>query len=143
MEATHIKDGLFLSQSKYIDDILTRADMLQVKSLHTPVSVGSSLSKHDDPLSDLFLYRSIVGALQYLTLTRPEPLLSIELVNSCKLLHLLIGERLNAFFDIFVILLVMGSFFVQIHNSLLLPTLMLTGQDVPMIVVQQLDFVFF
>ncbi|XP_047335705.1 uncharacterized mitochondrial protein AtMg00810-like [Impatiens glandulifera] len=86
MEATRTKDGLFLSQSKYIDDILTRADMIQAKPLHTPVSAGSSLSKHDgDPLSDPFLYRSIVGALQYLTLTRPE--LAFAVNRACQFMQ--------------------------------------------------------
>ncbi|XP_047342737.1 uncharacterized mitochondrial protein AtMg00810-like [Impatiens glandulifera] len=83
---TRTKDDLFLSQSKYIDNILTRADMLQAKPLHTPVSAASSLSKHDgDPLSDPFLYRSIVGALQYLTLTRLE--LAFAVNRACQFMQ--------------------------------------------------------
>ncbi|XP_047320613.1 uncharacterized mitochondrial protein AtMg00810-like [Impatiens glandulifera] len=95
MGATRTKYGLFLSQSKYIEDIITQADMLQAKSLHTPVSAGSSLSKHNgDPLSDSFLCRSIVGALQYLTLTRPE--LAFVVNRACQFMQNLTSSHWGA-----------------------------------------------
>ncbi|XP_047341229.1 uncharacterized mitochondrial protein AtMg00810-like [Impatiens glandulifera] len=73
VEATRTPTGLFLNQVNYISTILKRANMVDAKPLHTLVATGSSLSKHDgEPLSDPLLYRSIVGALQYLTLTRLE-----------------------------------------------------------------------
>ncbi|XP_047314566.1 uncharacterized mitochondrial protein AtMg00810-like [Impatiens glandulifera] len=47
--------------------------MSDSKPLNTPISYRSSLSRHDgDTLPKPFLYRSIIGALQYLVLTQLE-----------------------------------------------------------------------
>jgi hypothetical protein len=47
--------------------------MFDTKPAHTPDAVGKNLSKFDgDPLTDVTQYRSVVGALQYLTMTRPD-----------------------------------------------------------------------
>lgn len=68
--------GYFLSQSKYAGEILAKAGMVECKSCATPIalkSVSSNTSNTDSlPFGNPSLYRSIVGALQYLTITRPE-----------------------------------------------------------------------
>ena len=47
--------------------------MAESKPAKSPCISGSKLSKHDGkPLSDHTIYRQIVGALQYCTLTIPE-----------------------------------------------------------------------
>ena len=64
-----------LSQKKYSQDLLRRAGMLQCKTAGTPMSALDKLSTLDGvPLSadDATEYRSIVGGLQYLTITRPD-----------------------------------------------------------------------
>ncbi|KAG9449460.1 hypothetical protein H6P81_009425 [Aristolochia fimbriata] len=59
--------------TKYTTDILSRLGLSEVKPLSTPIVTGSKLSKYDDtPLPDPSIYRRTVGALQYLTLTRPD-----------------------------------------------------------------------
>jgi hypothetical protein len=64
---------LTLTQSRYIYSILDRAKMAGAKSISTPMTVSPTLSKHDGKsMPDLFLFRSIVGALQYVTITRPD-----------------------------------------------------------------------
>ena len=62
-----------LSQHKYTQDILTCTTMLDSKPATTLRLLGKTLSYLDgEPLLDATLYRSTVGALQYLTLTRPK-----------------------------------------------------------------------
>ncbi|KAG8366106.1 hypothetical protein BUALT_Bualt17G0041400 [Buddleja alternifolia] len=53
--------------------------------LKTPMSSDSSLSKVGIPFDDPKLYRQIVGALQYLTLTRPD--LSFCVNKVCQFMH--------------------------------------------------------
>ena len=72
LEATQLQDGLFLSQTKYAHDILARAQMLDSKPIATPMVVSQHLSSDGDAFADSTLYRSIVGALQYLTITRSD-----------------------------------------------------------------------
>ncbi|XP_026442236.1 uncharacterized protein LOC113341659 [Papaver somniferum] len=64
---------LLLTQNKYSIDILRKHDMLGCKPCKTPVGSGPRVSAYDgDPLKDAASYRSLVGGLQYLTLTRPD-----------------------------------------------------------------------
>ncbi|PKI66392.1 hypothetical protein CRG98_013194 [Punica granatum] len=73
MEAKSDSAGLYLTQSKYIHDIIVRTSMLDCKPISSPVAAGSRLSLHDGhPFEDPSLYRSVVGCLQYLSLTRPD-----------------------------------------------------------------------
>lgn len=66
-------DGLFLSQRQYAVDLLHRAGMSECHSTATPVDTKAKLSATDGaPVSDPTEYRSLIGALQYLTLTRPD-----------------------------------------------------------------------
>ncbi|GKC43841.1 ribonuclease H-like domain-containing protein [Tanacetum coccineum] len=62
---------MFLSQQKYATEVLDRAGMLNCKPCRTPVDTDSKLSADGAPISDSTLYRSLAGALQYLTFTRP------------------------------------------------------------------------
>uniref|UniRef100_A0A251ULI3 Putative reverse transcriptase, RNA-dependent DNA polymerase n=1 Tax=Helianthus annuus TaxID=4232 RepID=A0A251ULI3_HELAN len=67
------KNGIFLSQAQYAKDIIARASMSSCKPCSTPVDLSSKLSATDGALfSDPTLYRSLAGALQYLTFTRPD-----------------------------------------------------------------------
>lgn len=82
VEVKHLSNGsLLLTQSKYIRDLLTRANMLDCKGISSPMVSNCKLSHFGtDTLSDPYEYRSIVGALQYLTLTRPDITYSVNKV---------------------------------------------------------------
>lgn len=78
--------SLFLSQQNYFNDLLKHVDMFSCKSMATPMAAGSSFSiKIGDVLSDSKQYRSIVGTLQYCTITRPD--LSFVVNKACQFLH--------------------------------------------------------
>uniref|UniRef100_A0A803P961 Integrase catalytic domain-containing protein n=1 Tax=Cannabis sativa TaxID=3483 RepID=A0A803P961_CANSA len=67
--------------TKYAKDLLCKAKMQEVKSISTPMTSGLKLSPYgSDPVEDPKLYRSVVGALQYLTITRPEIAYSVNKV---------------------------------------------------------------
>ena len=66
-------EGLHLSQTKYVGDILRKSHMLGSKGCNTPFSVADKLQKDKGCIfENLSLYRSIISSLQYLTLTRPN-----------------------------------------------------------------------
>lgn len=73
IEVSQTPDGMLLSQQKYIKDVLLRAKMDDCKPIATPMSSSTRLSSRvDEVFPDPSLYRSTVGALQYLTITRPD-----------------------------------------------------------------------
>nr|GEV17898.1 ribonuclease H-like domain-containing protein [Tanacetum cinerariifolium] len=65
-------DIAYLLLYKYATEVLERAGMLTCNPCHTPVDMDSKLFADGDPVSNPTLYRSLVGALQYLTFTRPD-----------------------------------------------------------------------
>ncbi|XP_028072572.1 uncharacterized protein LOC114274795 [Camellia sinensis] len=72
-DVVHSSAGYFLSQSKYALDILAKAGLTNCKPCAAPMSVKpSSTASPSVPFSQPSLYRSLVGALQYLTITRPD-----------------------------------------------------------------------
>ncbi|XP_021803810.1 uncharacterized protein LOC110748084 [Prunus avium] len=64
--------SIFLSQAKYIQELLTKASMVDCKPCTTPASLVKLDTTSGDLLHDPTQYRSLVGALQYLTWTRPD-----------------------------------------------------------------------
>lgn len=75
IEVHHTSPGLILTQRKYIQDLLKRTNMVFSNGVPTPMLPSDKLLlKTGDPLSaeDTTRYRSVVGALQYLSLTRPD-----------------------------------------------------------------------
>nr|XP_048323011.1 uncharacterized mitochondrial protein AtMg00810-like [Ziziphus jujuba var. spinosa] len=66
-------NGMHLSQTRYIEDLLQRIGMADCSISPTPTSIGIQLNKTvGSAFKNVFMYRSTIGALQYLTLTRPE-----------------------------------------------------------------------
>ncbi|KAF5462652.1 hypothetical protein F2P56_018640 [Juglans regia] len=72
LEVTHSETGIFLSQMKYARDILLRANLLDSKPIATPMVVSTHLTAAGSKFNSPTTYRSLVGALQYLTITRPD-----------------------------------------------------------------------
>lgn len=82
IEITCTTNGLHLCQSKYIRDLLDKAHMSGAKGTGKPMVSSSKLSKgQGSPTIDGSLYRSVVGALQYITITRPDITFSVNKVS--------------------------------------------------------------
>jgi len=81
IQITHTSTGLFLSQSKYVEDLLVKSEMVDAKPCDNPYLPYNRLLKEDgEPYPNPTVYRSIVGALQYLTFTRPDIAFSVHQV---------------------------------------------------------------
>ncbi|GJR85524.1 hypothetical protein Tco_0209535 [Tanacetum coccineum] len=66
-------EGIFISQDKYVIEILKKFDFESVKSAITPMETKAPLAKDEGgPDVDLHLYRSMIGCLTYLTASRPD-----------------------------------------------------------------------
>jgi Reverse transcriptase (RNA-dependent DNA polymerase) len=89
IEVNYVSGGLFVTQTIYLHSIVTQttylhsilecANMVGAKPCKTPMQSGLKLFKTDGTsLSDPFLYRTIVGALQYATITRPDLAFSVN-----------------------------------------------------------------
>jgi hypothetical protein len=88
IEVKQTSDGILLSQEKYATGLLRKVGMLACKPIATPMSTSEKLSAHvGDPLSaeETTKYRSVVGALQYLSHTRSDLAFSIN--KACQYLN--------------------------------------------------------
>jgi hypothetical protein len=86
IQVTRTSDGLHLCQSKYVHDILTQTHMTGAQPAQSLCASGSKLSRFEgEALADPSDYKSLVGALQYCTLTRPDLACSVN--QLCQHLH--------------------------------------------------------
>nr|GEZ86091.1 putative ribonuclease H-like domain-containing protein [Tanacetum cinerariifolium] len=67
------KDGIFISQDKYVAEILRKFKLTEGKSASKPIDTKKPLLKdHDGEDVDVHTYRSMIGSLMYLTSSRPN-----------------------------------------------------------------------
>ncbi|GKB49277.1 retrovirus-related pol polyprotein from transposon TNT 1-94 [Tanacetum coccineum] len=67
------EDGIFISQDKYVTEILNKFGFSNVKTASTPMETHKPLLKDADGEDvDEHLYRSMIGSLVYLTSSRPD-----------------------------------------------------------------------
>jgi hypothetical protein len=86
IHVTTTPTSLFLGQEQYALELLKRAGMEHCNPVSTPIDTKAKLSATDgQPVSNPTEYRSIAGALQYLTLTRPN--LQYVVQQACLFMH--------------------------------------------------------
>ncbi|XP_019096492.1 PREDICTED: uncharacterized protein LOC109130870 [Camelina sativa] len=86
IQAQFHPQGLFLSQQKYAEDLLIEAAMSNCSSVATPLSQQLNRTPMQDKLfKNPKYFRSLVGKLQYLTLTRPDIQFAVNYV--CHKMH--------------------------------------------------------
>nr|GEY23591.1 hypothetical protein [Tanacetum cinerariifolium] len=73
LQVNQREDGIFISQDKYVAEILKKFDFISVKTTSTPIETKKPLVKDTKAADvDVHLYRSMIGSLMYLTTSRPD-----------------------------------------------------------------------
>ncbi|GJT92971.1 putative ribonuclease H-like domain-containing protein [Tanacetum coccineum] len=73
LQVTQKDDGIFISQDKYVDEILKKFGFSTVRIASTPMETSNPLLKDAEAEDvDVHLYRSMIGSLMYLTSSRPD-----------------------------------------------------------------------
>ncbi|GKC95116.1 putative ribonuclease H-like domain-containing protein [Tanacetum coccineum] len=71
LQVTQKDDGIFISQDKYVDEILKKFGFSTIKTASTPIETSKLLLKDVEAEDvDVYLYRSMIGSLMYLTASR-------------------------------------------------------------------------
>ena len=82
MEIYQCSWGIFISQRKYAMDILKKFKLESCKEVATPLAQNEKISKNDgEKLEEPSAYRSLVGSLLYLTVTRPDLMFPASLLS--------------------------------------------------------------
>nr|GFA74242.1 uncharacterized mitochondrial protein AtMg00810-like [Tanacetum cinerariifolium] len=72
------EDGIFISQDKYVADILKKFDFLSVKTAIAPIETQKPLVKDEEAADvDVYLYRSMISSLMYLTASRTDIMFAV------------------------------------------------------------------
>lgn len=82
IEFSSTSSGFYLSQEKYIQDLLARSGLTDKRVVDTPMELGIHLRPNDgEPLQDPTRYRHLVGSLVYLGVTRPNISHSVHILS--------------------------------------------------------------
>ncbi|XP_049368381.1 uncharacterized mitochondrial protein AtMg00810-like [Solanum verrucosum] len=88
VQVVRSSDSLHFSQQKYISDLLLKFHMHTCKPVGTPLASRTTISLVDcELLSEPSEYMSMVGALQYLTLTRPDIAYAVNAISQFMHAH--------------------------------------------------------
>ncbi|GJU67789.1 ribonuclease H-like domain, reverse transcriptase, RNA-dependent DNA polymerase [Tanacetum coccineum] len=67
-----------ISQDKYVDEILKKFGFSTMKTASTPMETSKPLLKDENAKDvDVYLYRSMIGSLMYLTSSRPDIMFAV------------------------------------------------------------------
>ena len=81
LQIHQLKYGIFVTQSKYIKEILKTFGLEESKPVSTPMAIGHKLSKNDESVEvNQTMYRSMIGKLQYVGHSRLDIALAIGIV---------------------------------------------------------------
>ncbi|GJT29138.1 putative ribonuclease H-like domain-containing protein [Tanacetum coccineum] len=100
LQVKQLPAGIFISQDKYVKDMLTKFDMESVRSATTPYEAAKTKLKDEtDPPVNVHLYRSMIGSLMYLTASRPDIMFAVSACSRHQVTPL--TSHLNAVKKIF------------------------------------------
>ena len=79
---SHSQQGIFLSQNKYVVDLLKETGKLDCKPASTPIDPNHKLGEaNDDVVVNREMYQRLVGRLIYLSHTWPDIAYAISVVS--------------------------------------------------------------
>ena len=81
VEVMRSKRGIFLSQRKYVLDLLAETRKLATKPCHSPMAQSLYLTRKGELFEHPKRYRRLVGKLNYHKVTRPDIAYSVSVVN--------------------------------------------------------------
>ena len=81
VEVMRSKHGIFLSQRKYVLDLLSKTGKLGAKSCSSLMAPGVHLTREGELFEDPKRYRKLVGKLNYLTITHPDIAHSVNVIS--------------------------------------------------------------
>jgi hypothetical protein len=78
LQIKQLKNVTFVSQGKYIKDMLKKFGMEDAKGISTPMGTNGNLdSDTNGNIVDQKMYRSMIGSLLYMTTSRPDVIFSV------------------------------------------------------------------
>ena len=78
LQIRQTSNGIFVSQSKYVNDLLKKFDLKNIKPIGTPMNPSIKIDKDENGKSiDMTMYRGMIGSLLYLTASRPDIMFSV------------------------------------------------------------------
>ncbi|GKB72879.1 retrovirus-related pol polyprotein from transposon TNT 1-94 [Tanacetum coccineum] len=82
LEIIQGQEGIFISQRKYVDDTLKKFNIQGCKTVATPMNISEKLTTKDGKeLTDVKVYRSLVGRFLYVTHSRPDVAYSVGVLS--------------------------------------------------------------
>nr|GEV86694.1 uncharacterized mitochondrial protein AtMg00810-like [Tanacetum cinerariifolium] len=79
LQVKQLPDGIFISQDKYVKDMLKKFDIESVRTATTPYEVLKHKSKDEpDDAVNVYLFRSMIGSLMYLIASRPDIMFAVS-----------------------------------------------------------------
>nr|GEY03734.1 hypothetical protein [Tanacetum cinerariifolium] len=102
LQVTQKDDEFFISQDKYVHEILKKFGFSTVKTTSTPIEISKPLIKDEnDKDVDVHLYRSMIGSLMYLTSLRPDIMFDVCACSrfqvTPKVSHILAVKRIFSY----------------------------------------------
>jgi hypothetical protein len=73
IQVKQMKQSTFVHQAKYMKDLMKKLNMTELKPMSTPMSMATALDLDENgEVVDQREYKSMIGSLLYLTVTRPD-----------------------------------------------------------------------
>nr|GFB69488.1 retrovirus-related Pol polyprotein from transposon TNT 1-94 [Tanacetum cinerariifolium] len=78
LQVKQSEEGIFISQDKYVAEVLKKFDFSSVKTASTPIETQKPLVKDEVAADvDVHLYRFVIGSLMYLMASRPDIMFAV------------------------------------------------------------------